>query len=185
VAFNSITGLSPLLQAMDVTIVNNDGDARDSVVTLINSLPLQVGLSATLCPQPVPGKFCGRVADCPMHVRTAANECRFHAMRPSILQHLVSLSVRRAGKHGRSASMQPNINIQLPKAMPRLQRLHFGYFCGWDALHRALWPLVDLAAQGASSRAAACGSASAGIGTPPHHAHESRSGARRKACSAS
>lgn len=37
-----------VLQALDVTILNNTADMQDAVMALINSLPLQVGPSATL-----------------------------------------------------------------------------------------------------------------------------------------
>lgn len=62
----------------------------------------------------------------------------------------------------------PQIEIQLPKALPRLQQLRFGGYRDWDALHQALWPLAVLAAVSASERAAGCGAATVcSTGSPP------------------
>ena len=50
---DSVTTPFSWLQAVDVTIVNDNEDLRDAgneVMTLINTLPLQVGLSPACCP---------------------------------------------------------------------------------------------------------------------------------------
>jgi hypothetical protein len=42
----STVNIDPTLQALDVTILNNKANMEDAVMALVNSLPLQVGLSA-------------------------------------------------------------------------------------------------------------------------------------------
>ena len=65
------------------------------------------------------------------------------------------------------AGYKPVRAVQLPASVSRLQRLHFGEYCDWDALHEALWPLaVAAAAQSAPESAAGPGGAPVGA-VPP------------------
>lgn len=99
-------------------------------------------------------------------------------MRLSFLQHLASLSLLNPWVDEWPDFVQTNVAIQLPGALPRLRRLHFETISDWDALHEALWPLAHLAAQGASSRAAARGGPSACAEAPLHQLHGSHSGSQ-------
>ena len=80
----------------------------------------------------------------------------------------MSLSLLNTREHGRRHYRRPTVALQLPEGMPRLRRLHFSHYRDWDALHRALWPLVDLAARGAFGRADARGAAFARHGFPEY-----------------
>jgi hypothetical protein len=80
----------------------------------------------------------------------------------STVQHPVSLTladVRAGQQFPRSNYTVRPLRTWPSKALPRLQVLHFTSYHAWDALHRALWPLVIQAAEAATGGAAHCAAA--------------------------
>ena len=111
-------------------------------------------------------------------MRTAVYGCRHLNIRFSFSQHLASLSLLSSWVDDWPDFVQSNVAVQLPGTLPRLRRLFFENFSDWDALHQALWPLAHLAAQGASSHAAARGGPSACTEAPLQQPLGSHSGSQ-------
>lgn len=70
------------------------------------------------------------------------------------LRSLILLDAREGQGYTRSEYTVTPAHMQSPEALPPLQFLQFTSYHAWDALHRALWPLVLQAAQAASEGAA-------------------------------
>ena len=60
-----------------------------------------------------------------------------------------------------TAYRPPHTGLQLPEALPRLRRLHFGSCHDWDAMGLALWPLAVLAANSIPETEGECGASTA------------------------
>ena len=94
---------------------------------------------------------------------------------PYRLQHLASLDLLYGWKRQRPAYTPPQLELQLPRALPQLRQLRFRGYPDWDALHEALWPLAVLAAHSAAGqtvvdsagKAAAAGVPPVQTGNPP------------------
>jgi hypothetical protein len=69
--------------------------------------------------------------------------------RVPCVQHLASLLLLDAPEAWPLSP--PQLRVQVPETLRRLQTLRFGSYAAWDALHWALWPLVVLAAKGGFS----------------------------------
>ena len=114
------------------------------------------------------------------------NALQIMSFHNSALQHLASLYLldgRDSGlmnEPGRMSPPRTAIDTQPLDKPLRLHKLRFSTHPGWDALHEALWPLVVMAAQSASERAAKGGAAAAGAGSESSQAHDSDSGVRRE-----
>ena len=164
------------MQALDLAIVLTGDDSPDGVMGILNAMSLQVGSSATV--------ECRRLLrKHPVRTWNALSVPRIPSRQPPALQHLASLSLP-DGQHrsldgnlGGEEYPQAEIPLQPPANMPLLRRLHFGGHRIWDALHKALWPLVVLAAQGAPEHAVVGGPASADAADATSSPHSSPPGA--------